>query len=314
MALTNDQYNSLIRQYEEKTRRHEAFIAAREKQLYDAIPQLAQLDQDLVDSAMDAFYARIKGDKSTTLSSVSDKRKKLIAAAGFPADFTTPVYDCPDCKDTGFIDGKKCHCFTQAAMDICFSQSGIQQAMADNTFDSFDFSLFKDSESLSEARDAYNTARAFCDDFSESHDNLVIWGATGTGKTFLSGCIGNALLKEGYSVLYFTAFGLFDVFERRVFKHDETIEDVHDMVFDCDLLIIDDLGTEMNNSFISSRLYQCLNERLMRGRSTVISTNLSLKDLRDRYTERVSSRVIADYKPIRLSGKDLRVESITNPN
>jgi DNA replication protein DnaC len=137
-------------------------------------------------------------------------------------------------------------------------------------------------------------------------------GQTGCGKTFLSNCIAKALLDEGVSVVYFTAFELFRVFEEQTFKKNSSAEDLNEHIFDCDLLIIDDLGTEFQNSFTTARLFQCLNERLLQNKSTIISTNLSLEDMRDTYSERITSRVFSYYEPIKLIGEDIRIKKVIN--
>jgi DNA replication protein DnaC len=137
-------------------------------------------------------------------------------------------------------------------------------------------------------------------------------GQTGCGKTFLSNCIAKALLDEGVSVIYFTAFELFRVFEEQTFKKNADVADIHDQIFDCDLLIIDDLGTEFQNSFTTARLFQCLNERLLRNKSTIISTNLSFEEMRDTYSERITSRVFSNYDVLKLIGEDIRIKKVIN--
>ena len=162
--------------------------------------------------------------------------------------------------------------------------------------------------SLECAHNAFDSAQIFVQNFKRCGGNLLLYGDTGTGKTFLSHCIGRALLDQGCSVIYFTAFQLFRIFENNVFSKDADASETHEQILDCDLLIIDDLGTEFSNSFTTSQLFLCLNERLLRGGSTVISTNLDMKELRDLYSERTSSRIISSYTPIRFFGSDIRIK------
>lgn len=317
MELSNSQYNQIRRIYDELLIKHRHFIEARTAEVYNRIPQLRDIEDMMADVSANNIMEMLlnkNGSSEATkakLAELEAKRIDLLKANGYSPDYLVPEYECLDCKDTGFIDGSPCHCFKQRAMDVCYDQYTQKNIMENQNFSSFDFSLFTGAD-LNTMREAYNISRAFCDNFDYDGGNILFSGTTGTGKTFLSNCIGHELLNKGKSVLYFTAFGLFEVFEKKVFAHDIDVSDIHDMIFDCELLIIDDLGTEMANSFSASQLYHCLNERLLRKRSTIISTNLTIREIADRYSERVSSRIIADYKPVVLGGKDLRIESLKN--
>ena len=135
----------------------------------------------------------------------------------------------------------------------------------------------------------------FIDDFDHKPKNLLFYGKTGVGKTFLTNCVAKELLDHGYSVIYFTAFQLFDILSKGVFEKDSDAIATHQNIFDCDLLVIDDLGTELINSFTSSQLFLCVNERLIRQKSTIISTNLSVERIKESYSERTFSRILDSY-------------------
>ena len=150
--------------------------------------------------------------------------------------------------------------------------------------------------------------KSFIEHFDTSFENLFFYGATGVGKTFLSNCVAKELLDKGHSVIYFTAFQLFDIFEKDTFQKDAAASAAGQNIFDCDLLIIDDLGTELANSFTASRLFLCLNERMLRQKSTLISTNLSIDQLADVYSERICSRIFSSYTMIKLFGDDIRLK------
>ena len=127
-------------------------------------------------------------------------------------------------------------------------------------------------------------------------------------STFLSNCIAKELLDAGYSVIYFTAFQLFDILSKGVFEKDADAIAAHQNIFDCDLLIIDDLGTELSNSFTTSQLFLCVNERILRQKSTIISTNLNLEQIAEIYSERTLSRISSNYSFIKLFGDDIRIK------
>ncbi len=326
MALSNEQYDALMRQYNHKQARNNQIVSYRTDQVYSAIPALAQLDEEVSKVSVSSISAIFNGQDIASASASSkkkleelkNKRIKLMEAAGFPADFLEPPYDCPDCKDTGYIDGKRCHCFRQAAINIVYKQSNISNILAKENFDFFDLNVydndyFEGNNSLSaraNAQIALERAQNFVQNFKEKGGNLLLLGQTGCGKTFLSNCIAKALLDEGISVIYFTASELFKVFEEQTFKKNVDVADLHDSIFDCDLLIIDDLGTEFTNNFTIAKLFQCLNERLLRNKSTVISTNLSLEEMRDTYSERITSRIFSYYDAIRLIGDDIRIKKV----
>ncbi len=326
MALSNEQYDALMRQYNHKQARNNQIVAYRTNEVYSAVPDLLKLDAEVSEISVSSISAIFDGEDIATataksrqkLSTLKERRSKLMESAGFPDDYLEPPYDCPDCKDTGYIDGKRCHCFTQAAINIIYKQSNISNILSKENFSYFDLNYYDDDyyegnsgeSARATAQKALDTAQNFVHNFKSKGGNLLLLGQTGCGKTFLSNCIAKALLDEGISVIYFTASELFRVFEDQTFKKNSDVADLHDQIFNCDLLIIDDLGTEFPNTFTITRLFQCLNERLLRNKSTVISTNLSLGQMRDTYSERITSRIFSNYEIIKLIGEDIRMKKV----
>ncbi len=325
MALTNAQYDAIMRDYNYIQAKNRQQSQARADQLYKLHPDIAQLEQRIVDLSADSGAAIIRGE--LTLSQYNDKlnallaeRDSLLTGYGYPKDYLAGVYDCSLCKDTGYVDNKKCQCFNKKAIDMLYSQSNVKNILAHENFDTFDLSYYSDSPdavnpatgttSYENMRNIYAKAKSFVDNFDNCSDNLLFYGGTGVGKTFLSNCIADALLKSVHSVIYLTAIELFDIFSSsdfRVSDNDKELPDSH-YVLDCDLLIIDDLGTELQNQFTNSRLFYCLNERILRGRSTLISTNLSFANFRDQYGERIFSRIMSNYKLLYFFGDDIRIK------
>lgn len=322
MALSNSQYDAILRTYEQKQRNNRDLLDKRRQTVYNQIPELENLHNSL--SLLGVKQARklLNGDEHA-LQELKEERKKLtdrkamlLTSAGYPADYLEPIYDCADCRDTGYIGNQKCHCFQKAIIDLLYTQSNLKNVLAKENFGTFSFAYYSENHvdpvtgrsSLETMQNAHRTALEFVDTFSDEFRNLFLYGDTGVGKTFLSNCIAKELIDRAFSVIYFTAYDFFDTLAKSKFEKDDTAEMMSEHIFDCDLLIIDDLGTELPNSFTVSQLFLCLNERLLRRKSTVISTNLSLESIVDIYSERTFSRITSNYTMLKLTGDDIRIK------
>lgn len=330
MPLKNYQYNSILREYDARRLKSHRELEDRKAKLYQAIPELQEIDHEIVHGSIGSAKLSLKGDSSALDQleernrALSAKKSALLAAHGYPEDYLLPRYTCPDCEDTGYIGTQKCHCFRQAIVNILYAQSNVCQAIEQENFDTFSYRFYSDSyidetthlTPLANMKHVVSQARGFIEAFDHSHGNLLIYGNTGVGKTFLSNCIARELLLTGHTVIYLTAFQLFDILERYKFNRTGPAEEYgysetanqFSYILDCDLLIIDDLGTELNNTFITSQLYLCINERLLRRQSTIISTNLSFEQLKSNYSERIFSRIASNYTFLKIVGEDIRIK------
>ncbi len=318
MALSNSQYESIIRTYERTRDENHQIYEEHVKEAYEKLPELAKLDEErgrLMESRLSALF----GEKSEhtdhimTLEEIALKRKMILTAAGYPMDYLSPVYTCPDCQDTGYITDSegiksKCHCFRKQEMAILYEQSNIQDFIEQNNFSTLSYE-YCEGEDLERLRGAVKISLDFVKSFQNDYRNIIFFGTVGTGKSFLSGCIARELLNMGHSVIYFSAINLFDTLARYSFdaKAKETLYNFYKDLYNYDLVIIDDLGTEVTNSFVTSQLFSCLNERHLNKKATIISTNLNLSEIRDRYSDRVFSRLTSSYEFCKLSGPDVRM-------
>lgn len=326
MALKNDQYNQILREYDNKRFQHKFEQDRRRNEVFDIIPELKQLEDEIITLSAQSARRSLFGDEKS-IEEFKEKSAQLKALQihllveyGYPADYLELRYDCDKCKDTGLVNNEKCNCFKQAIADLIYSGSNIKNILERENFRSFSFEYYSDDyvdeltglSPLSNMQRIVAGCKSFIRHFNNSHENILFLGNAGVGKTFLANCIAKELLDRGYTVIYLTAFRLFDILEKNKFGREEDVSykaaNQFEYILDCDLLIIDDLGTELNNSFTSSQLYLIINERLLKQKSTIISTNLSLDNLNHNYGERINSRIISNYSIRRIIGEDIRLQ------
>ncbi|SFQ42732.1 DNA replication protein DnaC [Lachnospiraceae bacterium XBB1006] len=321
MALTNSQFDSIRREYDKRQFESRHRVTDHIEELYKRSPRIREIDRSIAALSVKQAQKLLDGDQSalkslrSSLRTLTQEKDSLIQSLGFDLDYIEPSYHCPDCKDTGYVNGKKCHCFTQAAIDLVYTQSNLKEVLKRENFDTFDFHLFSDEvvdpvtnltphESMQLAVDK---CKYYVEHFSAQRRNLFFTGPTGVGKTFLSNCIAKELLDHGFSVIYFTATRLFDVFHNNAYNKSSEASDTYQNIFNCDLLIIDDLGTEVSNAYTNSQLFTCINERLLRNNATIISSNYGIGEISQVYSERTFSRIMKSFDLIKLTGNDLRL-------
>jgi len=322
MALSNSQYESIMRDYERIRDRNRSLTASRREEVFDAIPGYRELSESVSTLSVSAARLMLSGDKDAlnslheSLREITAKQKSLLAEAGFPENYLDPIHTCPDCRDTGYIDAgnggqEKCHCLRQREIAILYAQSHIQDVIARENFSTLSYEFYQ-GDDLTRFQAAVETSRNFVQNFKQDYHNLFFYGTVGTGKSFLSGCIANELLKAGHSVICFSALNLFEQLARYNFDSREKakLHGFYESIYGCDLLVIDDLGTEVTNAFITSQLFACINERGLRRKPIIISTNLNLEELRDRYSDRIFSRVTSSFTFCKLTGPDIRISKL----
>lgn len=325
MALTNSQYDAIMRIYNSVQIKNKHLLDERILGVYDACPEIKEVEDEIINLSITTAPFIIQSDNHS-LDSYKEKLQDLIARRvhllnelGHPADYLDAIYDCPICKDTGIANGTQCSCFRKKVIDMFYMQSNLKNILVQENFNNFSFNWYaKDSADSATGLTPYDNMQkvvSICKDFirnfDNSFDNLLFYGDTGIGKTFLSNCIACEILNSSHSVIYLTAIELFDIFAEHDFSHDkfkDIGETMNDYILDCDLLIIDDLGTELSNSFTNSKLFYCVNERILKQKSTIISTNLSIRDLASNYSERIFSRISSSYKMQKLHGNDIRIQ------
>lgn len=308
-------FRSIMAEYEEIRSRNASVREKRESEVYSRLPEYKTLTDKAAEVSTEYGKKAIMGDTNALndleneLKLISEKKKELLISGGFDENYLEPVYTCADCRDTGYIEGKKCHCLKQRIINTLYLQSHIMDILKRENFANSNLSLFS-PKVREDMEKAYAAAEDFVADFGNSYRNLMFLGNVGSGKTYLTNCIAGALLDKGVAVVYFSTCRLFSLLSDAVFRQRDLEEkdSFFSTIYDSDLLIIDDLGTETVNSFVIDQLFNILNERNIRRRSTVISSNLSLKEIKDIYSERSLSRLIGNYELYYFRGDDLRMK------
>ena len=317
MPLTNKQYDAIMREYDRRQYHNYRIQCARKDEIYQKIPRIREIEESISSFSMaqaEKLFLSEERDSADPhalenlrrgLAALRREKELLLKQNGYPADYLEMHYTCPACQDTGYVGSRKCDCFRREEIRLLYSSSRLEEALAKENFSTLSFDVY-DEEQRAAMPAIIDACRLFVQTFDGKFQNLMLYGPVGTGKTFLTNCIAKELLDRSHSVVYFTAFQLFELLSPSHTEEND-LRQRSEAVLDSDLLILDDLGTEMLNTFTVSRLFQVLNERALRRRSTIISTNLSLKDFRDLYSERIFSRITSSYTLLKFTGSDIRI-------
>lgn len=324
MATKTQIYKEVLREYDALRTAKAAELRERKEGLYTRFPRLAEIEREL--SLLGVSTARLvllsPQEREAALAQMQEKQKALqeermalLAKHCLSPGLLKMEYLCEQCRDTGYVGSTPCACMKRRLMDKLYDQSNVREVIRLENFDTFDVRLFSDAvvaaEGISPKENAQRNLKKAME-FAEQPfgENLLLYGGAGRGKTFLCNCIAKEVLERGHTVLYLTAGQLFKQLEEMRFHHKEE-EEVFDWdreLLDADLLIIDDLGTEFATVFTASELFRIINDRKLRKRPVVISTNLDYKALMEQYSDRVMSRLIGEYTTLKFFGEDIRMK------
>lgn len=327
--MQSDVFKLIERNYEYKRNIANKNAAILKEETYSKFPRLQEIDNLISRCGIEATKATIAGscDKEAILLELEQKIAKLRKEKDDLLKSINvslkPKYSCDKCNDSGYeisSNGTKmCNCFKQELINEAYNKSNLNRLQEDN-FNTFDLSVFSDEPNVQKygislsPQENMKRVKALCEKFIENFDtpnqkNLLFTGTPGIGKTFLSSCIANELLKEGYTVLYQTAPVLLDCIFEYKYNSKENSKELYDNLFNVNLLIIDDLGTENLTSAKFSELFTIINSRLLNSKTkTIISTNLSLDGLAKNYDDRMLSRIIGNFDICKFFGDDLRLK------
>jgi DNA replication protein DnaC len=335
--------DSIMRQYEQTRLNNRQLMQQRQDEIYRLYPRIREIEETVAAKRFELIRKRIRRDADsegltqalkTETKTLFAERDAILADAGYPADYLDEIYTCPICEDTGYADGHRCECFNKKLIDNLYQQSNLKNILAKENFNTFNTAYYSKEAVKGRPFTPYENICSVLDKlhlyierfekhFSETDvaekkarnlkPNLLFYGETGLGKTFLTNCVAKELLDRGHSVLYLSANDLFEnLIGKYVMNNATELEDLYKLVYNCELLIIDDLGTELTNNFVRSQLFEVINQRSLSGVSTVISTNLDMELLNEAYSQRVVSRLIENYTIFNIYGKNIRYEKRKN--
>lgn len=320
----NDEINREYAHIREANKKKQAKMIA---DIYIKLPRIKEIDDEISNIGLGVASKILNGElgarqtieeMQNDMNALTKEKTNLLEEANFKIDDMKEIYNCKLCMDKGYYDGRRCHCYHQKLNRLLQKYSNI--SMSDkNSFESFNINLYSDKPDSKygfsprqNMNSVYKLSLSFAQCVENSPRNLLFYGATGLGKTFTSDCIAKKFIENGKTVFYMSAPRMFSTFEDYKFGRDTSAKTrrVIESVNDAELLIIDDLGTEFKTSYSDSILFDILNSRIIEDKRMIISTNLSAKDLKHIYSERISSRILGNFTEVLFFGDDIRLKNI----
>lgn len=292
----------------------------RVNKVYEKVPEIMSLDESVSTLVFEMFKKAASGENtdsvvesfSEKLRQMKERKNELLLQNGFKPDYLNEVYNCKKCSDTGVYKDKQCDCYKKLVTKHLLKYSNMSAQLKEQTFSNFDITLYSGRKSgetspREQMTEILSHCKKFAADFPENQKNLLFYGGAGLGKTFMSSAIANEVIKKGNTVFYQTSADIFSALDDVKFgRADENIKKMVSQIYESDLLIIDDLGTEFLNQNADTEFFRILNSRIMNRKSIIISTNLTLANIKKTYSERIFSRIMGNFNIYKFAGKDIR--------
>ncbi|SKA79096.1 DNA replication protein DnaC [Clostridium sp. USBA 49] len=323
--MINGYQSEILKIYENIREEENRALEKRRKEIEEKLPEIINIEQQIGKLCVEVSMSTFKNIKNRDeyIKSLKEKitdlrvqKSELLSKYGYPITYLEHNYKCEKCKDTGFIGTKKCSCYKHYLVKVYYKNSDLKELTRENNFDNFNVEYYSLRKTGSEPESPRKNIEkivtkcmAFIRNFQSSNENLLFYGPSGTGKSFLSICIAKELLDKGYLVVYRTAENLIQNLKRIRFEGDENLED---LLINCDLLIIDDLGAEQISDFSKTELFNLLNKKILKNKNMIISTNCKLEEILQIYSERISSRLLGNFTLHKFFGDDIRIKKNLN--
>ena len=321
--MSNSQ--DILKEYEQLRKSNKEELERRKSTIYGRISRLKEIEAEMVKLSVDITRAILNKpeDPEVLLERLKQKqldlkmeKAELLSANKYPIDYLDEIYTCKQCKDTGFAGYEKCRCYRQKEIYRNYEHSNFGAVLNKENFEQFRWEYYSDKTDedgispLKNMQKIYRKCIDFVENFDRHDTNLFFIGSPGLGKTFLCNSIAKDLLDKGKSVIYNTVPDLIDAMRKYKFDFDNEESNLPYLndIYNCDLLIMDDLGTELFTQFSGQVIYNILNKRIVNSRKMVISTNLSVQDFQSTYSERIVSRIIGNFEACKFVGDDIRLK------
>ena len=326
MGYNQENFKRIRGEYETKALLAQKAADGRREEVHQKIPALRELDRQLSTFGLRIMKQAMEGGKTQeAVAQLREENQRILAARrqllelhGYPEDYCKPHYECEKCNDSGYMGIRMCTCMRRRLVEAGMESSGLGGLMKKQSFENFSLDYYKHNrQEFARMEQNFRKVKAYAETFELSEkkhsQSLLFLGGTGLGKTHLSTAVAKAVIEGGYDVFYNSAVGMISDFECRRFGNTATMGDADntERYISCDLLILDDLGTEMVNQFTQSTLYYILNTRLNMNRPTVISTNLRAEELLKTYNERITSRLMGEFDLVPFYGIDIRKQRLS---
>lgn len=325
MGYSNSVYKAASDILHERRLNAEKAAERRKEEVYERFPRVKELEKQISMGGIKTARAVLAGgDVKKAVSKLRDQDlamqaevKRILTDNGYPANYFEPKYFCKKCEDKGYYDinGKtvRCSCMKSALVTCACAELNRYAPLSLSTFESFDLEYYDKSinpkvktspyEHMSKV---FRLCQNYADNFSKNSESILMSGETGLGKTHLSLAIANEVIKKGYGVVYASASPIISKLEKEYFSSDKD-DSLFSMLADCDLLIIDDLGTEFYSQFAVSQFYNLFNSRMLSNKPIIINTNLTITELKEKYTDRFVSRICGNARQLDFLGRDIRI-------
>lgn len=293
----------------------------RHSEVVEKYPEIEELERQMAICGLEAAKAigmnREKSEEfievlKTHNLAAQKRRTEILREGGYPADYLEVKYSCPVCSDKGYVNGRMCLCYKNLIRNIAYDKLSRISPLTVSTFEDFSLDYYPETPLENGVvprrlmAGNYRYCKNYADNFSLKSPSLILYGATGLGKTHLSLAIAGEVINKGFGVIYGSAQNLLNRLENEKFGRSGQDGDTLSLLLECDLLILDDLGAEFSTAFTLSAIYNIINSRMLASMPTIISTNLEPGELDKKYDQRIASRILGSFTPVYFCGRDIR--------